>query len=299
MTKRANESKDIDTIIKAVEDYKHDNTTMSAVARKYNISNTSVKNWVRKDQNNELFEFLLKVESSQEETDETDKIFEYEDKFNPFKVNRKINLFYSDELKIGDNINLDEETTRNELKKLRSLINSYDFKRTYGRNFDIVDLYLTTNLSIKTICIDSEELIGTVESKLLLYFLQGQVMKVDNNDIFINFRSSRSNTYIRYTRPAEKRIYDLLNQKFLLYNKPEDVTYTKEDIYMAFQYLHDLNLNYGVKYDEISFYTILITYKKGLINTYYEVAEKYKNELDEHTHVHVRENPILTRRENN
>lgn len=299
MTKRANESKDIDTIIKAVEDYKHDNTTMSAVARKYNISNTSVSNWVKKDQNKELYEFLLKVESLQEETDETDKIFEYEDKFSPFKVNRKINLFYSDELKIGDNINLDEETTRNELKKLRSLINSYDFKRTYGRYFDIVDLYLTTNLSIKTICIDSEELIGTVESKLLLYFLQGQVMKVDNNDIFINFRSSRSNTYIRYTRPAEKRIYDLLNQKFLLFNKPEGVTYTKEDIYMAFQYLHDLNLNYGVKYDEISFYTILNTYKKGLINTYYEVAEKYKNELDKHTHVHVRENPILTRRENN
>lgn len=228
-------------------------------------------------------------------------IREYEDRYNPVcyngtKENLKIKNYFKDQLKIADNIKLDDDAARKELDKFFEFINSPEFMEEYGRPYNFVDIYLTTNLTMKGLCIDYVHLMSVEEIKALEEFIKDGLSKIDNKSVLCSNLRSKENMYLRFTRPAEKRIYNLLNLNQLLFSK---VNASKEDMATSYQILLDLNEKYGVKYDEISYHIVVRSYLNNEIDSYYKLGEKYKKDLDEKTHVQVRCIPTLTRRENN
>lgn len=284
-----------ENIVKIVEEYKKTKISFNKLSKKYGVSDNIISKWVRLDENNQLNEYLLQREESKKPLGGIKKINKFEDKYNPFVTNAQISSFYRDELKIGDNVVLDFETIDKEIKKLETLLFSGEFEKEYGRKFNIIDLYLTTNLSVKDICYNYVAYMDLVTQKRFLSFCQGQIINVDNIDIFRGYNSYPRTTYLRFQRPAEKRIQKMINMEFILFN---NIKICKQDIYKAYQILLDLNEKYGVKYDDISLYYVLDAYIHNYINTYYEIGEKYKAELDQVTHVQKRCIPTLTRREN-
>lgn len=100
----------------------------------------------------------------------------------------------------------------------------------------------------------------------------------------------------RFFQPAQVGIDRITSLKLLNY-VPLDVSLY--DAQKAHEILLDLNEKYGVKYDDISLYTILRSVLNNEIDSYYKVAEDYKRELDMYTHVQKRCIPLLTRRERN
>ena len=222
-------------------------------------------------------------------------VLEYEKIYNPMNYFVKINNFYAYDLKISGNIDLSKDEAIDEINKLVSLITSEDFINQYGKSFDLIDLYLTTNLTMKGLCVDYQEYMDRYSALVINNFLHSELSKVDNSDIFRTYCYSKPNTYRRFTRPATKRIDKMLDLDFFLFN-PIDASV--KDVECANQILLDLNEKYGVKYDEISLYILLKTYLEGNVESYYKVAEKYKEELDQKTRVQKRCIPLLTRREN-
>lgn len=284
-------------IIEIVNEFKNENVSRRYLGRKYNVSGEMVGRWIKLDKEGTLYEYLLKREESQRELGFYEIIEKYENMYNPFNQKPKIINFYRHELRIGDNVILDFETIDSEIAKLQSFLFSDDFKREYGREYNIVDLYLTTNLSVKDIVYNYQAYMDFVTQKRFISFIRSQLVKVDNIKIFSNWLCNyKASLYSRFQRPAQKRILQMLNQDFILFN---NIKVCKQDIYKAYQILLDLNEKYGVKYDEISFYYVLDAYINNYVDSYYTLGEKYKAELDKVTHVQKNELPTLTRRENN
>ena len=284
-------------IIDIINEFKNGNVSRSYLGRKYNVSCEMICNWVRFEEEGKLHEYLLKRENRNRELGFYEKIEKYESMYSPFNYNSQIIGFYKHELKIGDNIILDFETIDSEIAKLQGFLFSNDFKKEYGRDYNVIDLYLTTNLSVKDIVYNYTAYMDVVTQKRFLSFIRKQLIKVDNIGIFNNWLSNyKASLYSRFQRPAEKRILQMLNLDFILFN---NIKVCSQDIYKSYQILLDLNDKYGVKYDEISFYYVLDAYVHNYIDSYYELGEKYKDELDKVTHVQKNELPTLTRRENN
>ena len=285
-----------DQIREIVKIRKETGVKYSYLAKKYGVSTDLIFIFCKYDKEGKLDEYLeRRIKNQVKLLDGLPKLRKYECEYSPFKTKPQINKFYAETLKIGDNINLSSNAARREINRLMGFLNLDTFKKEYGRDFNIVDLYLTTNLSIKGLCETYQGYMTVIEAKQILNFLHRQLMRVDNLNLFYTYMYSASTTYYRFTRPSEKRIIQILNQQFFSSNK---IDATKEEIEKAYQILLDLNEKYGVKYDEVSFYAIIDVVKAGLEDTFYQIGDKYKDKLDQRTEVRVRCIPTLTRREN-
>lgn len=217
---------------------------------------------------------------------------------------RAIINFYQEKLNIGGGLSLDTPflggsitTIRNEIIKLYNFITTDEFKNKYGRDYTLVDMYLTTNLSIKDLCYDYLRYMNNEERGTILTFIQNQLKLVDNEKINNHKIDSKNTLYSRFSSPVRKKLNDIVNLHFVTYRKIDGAT--EDDAMDAYEHLLKLNEMYGVKYDEISLHIILREFMNGNIQSFYDVAEDYKEELDKVSHVVVRCEPILTRREKN
>ena len=210
-----------------------------------------------------------------------------------------IHKFYKDYLKIGEGKQLTFYIDiRNNLLKLSNLINSEEFKLKYGHEFNIVDMYLTTNLQVRDLFENYTTYINGSTMKEFLLFVKKNLMEVDNIYSCRNLYKSGSKMVYsaRFFRPTKKGIDKILDLNFINYNSLDA---SLDDVNKAHEILLDLNQKYGVKYDDISLYIILRSYLNGEIESYYKLAEENKEELDKHSHVQKRCIPLLTRREKN
>jgi len=210
----------------------------------------------------------------------------------------KLNKFYKEYLKNGVGFGFDKDKAKEEMDRLYSFIKNDDFKNKYGREFNIVDMYLTTNLQICDICDEYLKYADRDEYLAFLFFVKKNLNKVDSINLYAagyNKMSKKQYT-ARFYRPNQKGIEQLLDLDFYNYNRLDA---SLKDVEEAHKILLDLNEKYGVKYDDVSLYLILSTYLNGQIESYYEIAEEYKELLDRDTHVQKRCIPLLTRREIN
>ena len=210
----------------------------------------------------------------------------------------KITKIFKEDLKVGQGYNLEDSVARAELDRLFFFINTDGFIKEYGRRYNIVDLYLTTNLQISDLCSDYLKHLKKEEIPQVLKFIRSNLNRVDNNKIFQErYKQGSKRIYqCRFYRPSKKSLNDLLNLDFRYYNAL-DATYY--DVKMAHEALLELNEKYGVKYDDISLYLLLDEFLKKNIESFYKIGEENKARLDEYTHVVKREIPLLTRREKN
>lgn len=213
-----------------------------------------------------------------------------------------IHKFYREYLKIGDGNILSDAEAWVEVRKLFDLAYGNAFKEKYNRDFNIVDMYLTTNFQVKDLLENYQE-ICKYTSPFNIEFIKKSLKEVDNAysskgfGTSNNIPTSRLTFSSRFYRPSQKGIKQICELNFTNYNPI--VNASLEDVNEAHKILLDLNEKYGVKYDDVSLYIILKSYLNNEIDSYYQIAEEYKNELDKHSHVQKRCIPLLTRREKN
>ncbi|MBR5662675.1 MAG: hypothetical protein IKX00_03355 [Bacilli bacterium] len=235
-----------------------------------------------------------------------EKLFYYDEVYTENKDKSKdieIRKFYTNVLKVADGVNLDEEDAKKELDKLFELLTTDTFKTRYGRDFTLVDMYLTTNLSINDLLKNYYGYMDNVQRNAFLEFIAKQIKLVDNpqyrnHDILSKLTISR-----RFSAPVKKNINKIINLDSIKYN---GINATTEDAVDAYLYFEELNSKYGVKYDDISFHIVFREYMNAKKNNIYPkvfdaVAIDYKDELDKLSHVVDRSkcSRVLTRREKN
>ena len=218
-----------------VNERKSTGAKYSYLAQKYGVSTDMVFLYCKYDKEGTLEEHLYKREHRKpSELTGLPKIRKYEEAYNPFVTKPQINGFYSETLKIGDNITLTPSAAKRDINAFMYFITGDNFKKKYGRDFTIVDLYLTTNLSIKGLCSTYQGYMSVLECRRAIQFLHKELMKVDNLNLFYTYALSDLNTYYRFTRPSQKRIIEIINQQFFASNK---VDATKEQIQKAYEIL--------------------------------------------------------------
>ncbi len=224
----------------------------------------------------------------------------YEEKYatSMISIKDRLRKIYKEELKVGQGYNLDREIATNEINRLSSFLTTDEFKNKYGREFNIVDLYLTTNLQVSDILENYKEFMDIDTMVSFVSFVKTTLKEIDKQSTFqvTTNRLNKDFLVARFNQPSQVGIDRITDLKLLNY-MPIDATL--EDARKAHKILLDLNEKYGVKYDDISLYTILKSLINNEIDSYYLVAEDYKNKLDQHTHVQKRCIPLLTRRERN
>lgn len=274
------------------------------IAEKYNISIFTIGNWVKKYLTEEQKELIRKksIPEKLPERDNLAKIKKYEEQYIRLengvvdKQNESIKRFYIDTLKIGNGIELDESSAQNEFMKLIEFISTDKFYKQYGREFTIVDMYLTTNLQVKDLFDSKYDFLDKEVSHLLYKFVIDQLQNIDNTFIRDHLNTQKRSLVCRFMRPVDNEMKDIIDCRFFLFKK---MPATETDIIRAYETLLDLNQKYGVKYDDVSLYIILREVINENIDSFYELGEKYKKELDIHSHVQQRCIPLLTRREKN
>ena len=224
----------------------------------------------------------------------------YEEKYATSMVATKnrIRKIYKEELQVGQGHGFNKRVATKEIKKLFTFLTTDEFEKKYGRVFNIVDLYLTTNLQVSDILENYEHCMSTDEMITFVSFIKSTIKEIDKNVSF-QVTTNRVNKMFlasRFFQPAQVGIDRITSLRLLNY-VPLDVSLY--DAQKAYEILLDLNEKYGVKYDDISLYTILRSVLNNEIDSYYKVAEDYKRELDMYTHVQKRCIPLLTRRERN
>jgi len=268
-----------------------------------------VKKWIQEYLTPEEIELIKRRKEEAKKAQEdakkniplADKIKKAEEEFNRYgyKIETKkydqIFRFFKEELKIGDGIGLSLKQARIEINKLLQFITTDTFYKTYGRNYTIVDMYLTTNLQIKDLLITYYDLMLDEEYLPIYHFIVEQLKGIDNKCSNTYLNASRNVLSSRFEKPANKQIEDIISTRFFMFRK---LNATEMDAQMAREILLDLNRTFGVKYDDVSLFIILREYiiNPGNIYSFYEIGEKYKNELDLISHVEVNDITILTRR---
>lgn len=224
----------------------------------------------------------------------------YEEKYVTSMISTKnrIRKIYKDELKVGQGYGFNKRVATKEIKKLFVFLTTDEFEIKYGRKFNIIDLYLTTNLQVSDILENYENCMSTDEMITFVAFIKNTVKEIDKNVIFQVSTSAINKSILasRFCQPSQAGIDRITSLKLLNYISIDVSLY---DVQKAHEILLDLNDKYGVKYDDISLYTILRSVLNNEIDSYYKVAEDYKRELDMYTHVQKRCIPLLTRRERN
>ena len=273
-------------------------TTHRDLAAKYGVSTYTIRNWIKE------IETIKKNKEAAKpaERNNLEKIRRCEREFSRADVhaghsaNDKIKKFYSEFLKIGEGVDLQPKYARKEINKLLRFISTDDFYNEYGRKYNLVDMYLTTNLQVKDLFENYYDYMDDEEYLKIYNFVIEQLKLIDNTYLRGYNVASRRHLSCRFERPVEQDIKDIMERKFLFFRK---MIATEVDVQKAYETLVDLNKKYGVKYDDVSLYIVLREYINGNIDSFYELGEKYKKELDIHSHVQVRCISLLTRREKN
>ena len=290
--------------IDIVHELLESNITKRALAKKHEVSEYAINAWIEAYLTKEERELLKKnknvalpkVRNNLAKIQECEKIFSRLDTQHCVAKNDSIRKFYIETLKIGNGIELDKQNAQSEFMKLIEFISTDKFYKEYGREYSIVDMYLTTNLQIKDLFDNNYDFLDKEVSQLLYDFVKNQLLNIDNTYLRSYENANKRRLVCRFMRPVDSEIKDITDRRFFLFRKMQA---TEEDVIRAYETLLDLNQKYGVKYDDISLYIILREIINNNINSFYELAEKYKNELDIHSHVRVRCIPLLTRREKN
>ena len=206
--------------------------------------------------------------------------------------------FYKGVLKIANGCDLSMEKAKEEISRLYNFLTTDDFKNEFGRDFDLIDMYLATNIQIGDLCENYVKYINKDQLVKFLFFMRDTMYKEDNIYSCLNtYKSMSKQTFhSRFYRPSQKSIDKLLKLELTNYNP---INASLEDVEKAHEILLDLNDKYGVKYDDVSLYLILDAYVNKTADSYYKVAEKYKDYLYKESHVQKRCIPLLTRREKN
>lgn len=282
------------------------NTDKKELAKKYGVSEYSIGKWIKEYLTEEEISKIkeAKEKSKPVEKNNLAKILKFEDEFAVYgrfgkgTPNGKIMSFYKDTLKIGEGVDLTVKQARREINKLLHFITTDDFYNEYGRKFNLVDMYLTTNIQVKDILNNYYDYMLEEEYTPIYHFILEQLKSIDNESLKSYNNSSKIQISSRFERPVNKSIEDIKSCKFLFYKK---LRASEIDANNAYEILLDLNKKYGVKYDDISYFIILREYiiNKENINSFYALGEKYKKDLDLYSHVQVRCIPALTRREKN
>lgn len=278
--------------------------TQRELAEKYGVSHYTIRNWVKEFLTDEEIELIKKnkLAAIPVERNNLAKIRKCEEEYSRASVhaghssNDKIKKFYTEFLKIGTGVDLSPKDARRNINKLLKFITTDDFYNEYGRKYNLVDMYLTTNLQVKDLLETYYDYMDDEEYLTIYNFIIDQLVHIDNTYLRGYKTTSRRHLSCRFEKPVEHDIKDIMERKFLFFRK---IVATELDVEKAYETLVDLNQKYGVKYDDVSLYIILREYINENIDSFYELGEKYKKELDLHSHVQVRCIPLLTRREKN
>lgn len=289
---------------------------MVGIELDYHVTRSTVYGWLDKyfpNYNKVVVKNKKKVEKVSKkqpivkhDRDNLEKLFYYDEVYTENKDKTKdieIRKFYTNVLKVADGINLDKENAIKELKKLYELLTTDTFRKRYGRDFTLVDMYLTTNLSINDLLKNYYGYMDNAQRNAFLEFIAKQIKLVDNpqyrnHDILSKLTISR-----RFSAPVKKNINKIINLDTIKYN---GISATVDEAADAYSYFEELNSKYGVKYDDVSFHIIFREYinaKRNDLNprVFDSVAKDYKDELDKLSHVVDRSkcSRVLTRREIN
>jgi transposase-like protein len=275
------------------------------ISKKHDVSEDLIGQWVRKYLTKEQKELIKSKKNAPVvvERDNLAKIRRCEKEYSRIDTgahispkNDKIRKFYIETLKIGNGLELDKYDAQAEFIKLIEFISTDKFYKEYGREYTIVDMYLTTNLQIKDLFDPKYDFLDKEVSQLIYEFVKNQLVNIENTYLRDCNVTNKRHLVCRFMRPVDNEMKDIIDRRFFLFKK---MSANETDVLRAYETLKDLNQKYGVKYDDISLYIILREIINENIDSFYELGEKYKSELDMKSHVQIRCIPLLTRREKN
>jgi len=218
-------------------------------------------------------------------------IEKYAIKINDSQVKSAIYKLYNELYKVGTSMNLDECQFNQELFKLYNFITCGKFEKEFGRKYDVIDMYLTTNLQIVDLINISGKNYDIEKIKVIKAWLAKQYSLISNISGNKTSKNARLNL-INF--PACYHIKHLKQMDFKFYSPNK---YSIEDVEEAEKILLDLNNNYGVKYDVLSLARLVDSYKQENDLSYYSVAGKYFEEVAACSYVDNRScNPTFVRR---
>ena len=229
---------------------------------------------------------------SQQEAIYFDLEYETQDKETKCRIRKALSKCYS----IGESIGLTDKELVNEFKNLYYFIIDSRSSNYTGKPFDIVDMYLTTNIQIEDFKqlfkINLPKEMMTVISRWFKDIYTGMFERNYKNPLF----DSSLNIIYEINKPSVHIVKSFTNNSFGLYT-PLD--HNEKDLEKAHHVLCNLNKKYGVKYDHFTFMAVLRAVIWGEEGSYYNLGDKFKTELDKISHIVVKSEPSLTRRERN
>lgn len=218
-------------------------------------------------------------------------IEKYAIKINDSQVKSAIYKLYNELYKVGTSMNLDECQFNQELFKLYNFITCGEFEKEFGRKYDVIDMYLTTNLQIVDLIDISGKNYDVEKIKVIKAWLAEQYSLISNIG---DNRASKHARLNLINFPACYHIKHLKQMDFKFYAPNK---YSIEDVEEAEKILLDLNKNYGVKYDVLSLARLVDSYKQENDLSYYSVADRYFDEVTARSYVDNRScNPTFVRR---
>ena len=172
----------------------------------------------------------------------------------------------------------------NEIDKVQSIIeNKEEFKEKYHHNFDAIDMYLCSLLSV-------EDIINYNSARTLKlnFFLRDESKKA-----YVIQKSNFSLKYIsqRLAYSAVNEFYGKLDHKNTTSSKYKD--YTSEQFRQVQEYLLRLNKRYGLPINKLTIVNMIDAVKNGYYTEYFNVAEDYKDEINKYTELNGYTNPFI------
>lgn len=260
----------------------------------YVLSRTrEYKNAINFNCSTEANNYLRKVVEQKKKLtpEEVGYVEKYAVELNAPDVNAAILKLYTEIYHVGESMHFDKKELIKELDKLVNFITSSDFEETFGRKYDIVDMYLTTNLQVIDVIDINASNYDINKLKVIKHWMSDQfslICRTGNNG------TSRNQKLALINYPATHQIAHFKKLDYKMY---ADKKYNKEDVEKAEEILLDLNRLYGVKYDILSLSHIVNSYKENNDLSYYDVADEYYDEVISNTYVDLnKDNPTFTRR---
>ena len=208
----------------------------------------------------------------------------------------KIRKALSISCRIGRSIGLSDSELKKEFTNLYYFIIENSSENRFSKPFDIVDMYLTTNIQPEDFSrMYSVGLPSHMISVISKWFKETYVSMFEKSLGNPLFDSSR-NIVLEMCKPSIHIVKEFINNSFGLYAPIEHNT---RDLERAYFVLCDLNKKYGVKYDHFTFMAVLRSVVWGEDSSYYALGNKYKEALDNVSHIVNKGEPVFTRREKN
>lgn len=201
----------------------------------------------------------------------------------------EIHKIYRDVLNIGAPLELSDDRKKEELSKVIGYINGEDFQKRYGHKFNIVDLYLSSNLQVEDIVSISTKYCTKEELITVKRWINSQVQSLSLSKEALSSVSIKT----MFSKPCGLTIENMAKGSFI---GTVSLPANQEDAIKAKMLLNSLNEKFGVKYDDLSLHIILQSVIKKEEKSYRIIGEEHKSYLDEVSYVDKSVNPIFTRR---